>query len=88
MNTLTQKIDSFPKEELLKLINNKLSKTKILQKILNIDYKPSAFLIKVLNKKMERDNLFMAKNYTKTSVMKLLNFILIEIQNLNLIGKK
>lgn len=83
MNTLTQKIDSFPKEELLKLINNKLSKTKILQKILNIDYKPSAFLIKVLNKKMESDNLFMAKNYTKTSVIWKLdqNLFLLIIEN-------
>lgn len=71
MNKLTQsqKIDSFPKEELIKLINNKLSKTKILQQILNINYKPNSFFIKVLNKKMESHNFSIAKNYTKTSVI-------------------
>lgn len=71
MNTLTQSqiIDSFPKEELLKLINAKLSKTKILQNILNINYKPSSFYIEVLNKKIKNSNLSIAKNYRKTSII-------------------
>lgn len=71
MNKFTQNelIESISKEQLLKLINKKLSKTKILQHILKINYSPSVDNVKSLNKKIEEYNILLNEDYFRKSII-------------------